>query len=417
MTATNPIIGRCVAVSLVAFSLFAATPLLAEESAANPLSKVQQRLADGELTKIVCFGDSITGVYYHSGSKRAWCDMLGIALKIAYPNADLQMINAGRSGHTTVNALARIDRDVIAKQPQLVIVSFGMNDVARVPLEDYQRNMREIIRRCQDGGAKVIVCTPNAVSETEARPEAKLAQYVDAARSIAAGFKLPLVDLFDQWRRIRTEDPLGWSLLMSDEIHPNMTGHLRFAELIGSTISGRPIAFVETPAPLGTLQVTSDRLARKETIKLIAAPPYDTIVPEELKRLYPEAKFDLVVWPAKEQTIAAAAQWAKQIRGLKPHLVIPPLPPQAFAASQDEFIREYQWVLNYSLPQSGGAWDVVPILPLESPNETARQKKYLGLASRIIAGKDLLFIGRSPGETRSANEIVGDWFAGQKQIP
>ncbi|EAQ78359.1 hypothetical protein DSM3645_18521 [Blastopirellula marina DSM 3645] len=401
----------------MATGLLTATPAFAEERADHPLSKVQQQLADGELTKIVCFGDSITGVYYHSGSKRAWCDMLGLALKTAYPNADLQMINAGRSGHTTVNALARIDRDVIAKQPQLVIVSFGMNDVARVPLEDYKRNMREIIQRCQDAGAKVIVCTPNAVSETAARPEAKLAQYVNAARSIAADFQLPLVDLFAAWRKIRAEDPLGWSLLMSDEIHPNMTGHLQFAELIGSTISGRPITFDETPAPLGTLQVTLNRLARKETVKLVAAAPYDSIVPEQLKRLYPDAKFNVVVWPAEEQTITAAAQWAKQIRGLKPHLVIPPLPPQAFAAPPEEFIREYEWVLNYSLPQSGGTWDVVPVLPLELQHASAEQTKYLELAIRIIAGKDMLFVGRPPGESGSAAEIVGDWFAKQQQPP
>lgn len=33
-----------------------------------------------ESVRIVCFGDSITGTYYHSGGRRAWPEMLQIAL-------------------------------------------------------------------------------------------------------------------------------------------------------------------------------------------------------------------------------------------------------------------------------------------------------------------------------------------------
>ncbi len=33
-----------------------------------------------EPLRIVCFGDSITGAYYHSGNRRAWPEMLKVAL-------------------------------------------------------------------------------------------------------------------------------------------------------------------------------------------------------------------------------------------------------------------------------------------------------------------------------------------------
>jgi hypothetical protein len=46
------------------------------------VADVETLLKSGETTVlVVCFGDSITGVYYHSGSQRAWCDMLGSACK------------------------------------------------------------------------------------------------------------------------------------------------------------------------------------------------------------------------------------------------------------------------------------------------------------------------------------------------
>ena len=68
------------------------------------IEQIRQRLKIGEPTRIVCFGDSITGAYYHSGGQRAWCDLLGLALQRTYPRANIEMINAGASGHTTDNA-------------------------------------------------------------------------------------------------------------------------------------------------------------------------------------------------------------------------------------------------------------------------------------------------------------------------
>ena len=84
--------------------------------------------------------------------------MLGIALKQIHPKADVTMINAGISGHTTVNALARIDRDVISHQPDVVTVMFGLNDVGKnVSIEDYQqksnRDSQAMPRRRFRGGS------------------------------------------------------------------------------------------------------------------------------------------------------------------------------------------------------------------------------------------------------------------------
>ncbi len=101
--------------------------------------KIRRKLLAGEATRVVCFGDSVTGVYYHTGSRRAYTDMLGVALRQIAPSAKVEMLNAGISGNTTENALARIDRDVISHRPDLVTVMFGLNDMTRVPLPTYAR--------------------------------------------------------------------------------------------------------------------------------------------------------------------------------------------------------------------------------------------------------------------------------------
>ncbi|PQO30160.1 SGNH/GDSL hydrolase family protein [Blastopirellula marina] len=400
---------------IMALTIVASTACFGQAPATDALAKVQQRLASGEPTKIVCFGDSITGVYYHTGSKRAWCAMLGLMLQQAYPDANLQMINAGVSGHTTEHALARIERDVIAQKPDLVVIAFGMNDVTRFTTDEFETKLREIIERCQATGAAVVLCTPNAVLFTERRPEEKLIRFVETVRKVGANLHLPVADIFADWKASRSQDLFAWKLMMSDELHPNMNGHVRLAELIGSSVAGRTLTFDETPAPIETLQVTLDRLARGVLVKVVAPAPYDKIFPAQLKKLYPNAQFEIVSWPAEEQTITDAVNWAKQVRGLKPQLVIAPLPPQAFSASKEEFANQYEWMLKYCMPFGlGTKWDVVPVLPLDGDLSAAEQE-YVDVAALIVPGKDLRFIQRNDGDERSPDEIVAAWIAEQKE--
>ena len=84
--------------------------------------------------RIVCIGDSITGVYYHTGGMRAYPEMLQIALQKLHPKAAITVRNAGISGDTSKGGLARMERDVLAHKPHLVTIMFGMNDLVRVPV-------------------------------------------------------------------------------------------------------------------------------------------------------------------------------------------------------------------------------------------------------------------------------------------
>ena len=89
-------------------------------------------------TTIVCLGDSVTGVYYHTGGHRAYPEMLELALRQAHPHAPIRVINAGISGHTTIDGLARLEQDVLQHHPTLVTISFGLNDMTRVPPEQFR---------------------------------------------------------------------------------------------------------------------------------------------------------------------------------------------------------------------------------------------------------------------------------------
>lgn len=417
----QPMISEAWFAATASGSELAVAALPASQQAAKPatLADIQRRLSGGQPTTIVCFGDSITGAYYHSGGARAWCDMLGLALQKANPHAQLTMHNAGVSGHTTVNALARIDRDVLALQPQLVVVMFGMNDVTRVGIEDYTANLHTIVDKCQAVGAAVVLCTPNPVIENAARPNSKLAAYSEKVREVAAARGLSVTDCFKNDSAFRQQDPLAWSLTMSDDIHPNMTGHKRFAEQMTQTICGKQVSLDSTSVPHDALRNTFDRLQQGEPVHMVAMAPYDSLFAEILQTHFPSAKFQITAWPAKEKNITELAEWAKQIRGLKPQLVIPAVPAETSADSDDIWIRDYEWVLNYSFPFGGRAWDVVPVLPLAANSAaatTAGSPARLELSRRILQGKDTLFIQRDAADERSEKQIVADWIVQQKKV-
>jgi lysophospholipase L1-like esterase/predicted esterase len=341
--------------------------------------------------------------------------MLGFALQRAIPRANIEMINAGISGHTTVNALARIDTDVLAKQPDLVVVMFGMNDVTRVSLDDFRDNIETIARRCQEQGAAVLLCTPNSVYENDARPNKKLTQFSQAVRELAEKMRLPLVDVFQHWQQLRDQDLEAWMLAMSDTIHPNMNGHKRFAQLIAKEITGKSVELDDIRPPSAALYHTFDRARAGESIKLIAMPPYDELLPKLMRDHFPDAEFEIVCWPTEDQSVTQLAEWAKQIRTLRPDLVVPAVPVNASAIDTAAWIADYEWVLNWSFQFAGRPWDVVPVCASVELERNESQQVQANLARQILLGKDVRFIDRDSDDKSTKEEIVADWVSVQKR--
>jgi len=368
--------------------------------------------AGREPVRIVCFGDSITGVYYHTGGRRAWCDMLGIALQRIYPKAKLQMVNAGISGHTTAKGLERIERDVLAKKPHLVVVMFGMNDVVGVPRATFAENLRTIVRRCRGVGAEVMLCTPNSIYPEDARrPVERLAAFAEMVRVVAGEMAVPLVDCYAAYEATRAKDRRAWMLLMSETIHPNMNGHKAFAEQIAFVLSGKRVALGDVRPLEPSIPHTLALLSQDKPIKLIAMAPYDRIVARVLAELNPKSKIDLVRWPTQGKSLADLERWAKGVRDQNPNLVVVAVPPDLVAANVEAFIRSYSWVLNWSMSFGRSAWDVVAVLPsVTDRGLSARHQATADLARRVVIGQDIGFIERAAGETDSPEQVVRRWF-------
>jgi lysophospholipase L1-like esterase len=165
---------------------------------------------DSRGSEIIFLGDSLTaGVGASAGNDLP--SRVSAALKVP-------IVNAGVPGDTTAYALARLDRDVLSRNPRLVVVTLGGNDfLQRRPLKETFRDLDEIVRRIQEKGAMVVVAgVRSGLFGSPAQ-----AEYRALARRRRAAL---IPDLLD--------GVFGHPSLMSDGVHPNDAGYAVVAERV-----------------------------------------------------------------------------------------------------------------------------------------------------------------------------------------
>ncbi|MGD8521681.1 MAG: arylesterase [Desulfobacterales bacterium] len=157
---------------------------------------------------IICFGDSLT---YGTGASQG----------MDYPSQLSQMlnkpvINAGEPGDTTGRALSRLERDVLSKNPDIVMITLGGNDLKNGVIRDTAfRNLREIVESLQEQGAEVII----GGLKFPLRDRGYGKGYQELAEQTGA---VLIPDIF--------EGIMGNRKLMSDPIHPNDAGYKIIAQ-------------------------------------------------------------------------------------------------------------------------------------------------------------------------------------------
>jgi acyl-CoA thioesterase-1 len=174
----------------------------------SPYARVKNVASQGKT--IVAFGDSLTAGF-GAGKGDDYPTKLAIG-------TDMEILNAGISGDTTEAALARIDTDVLAKKPRIVIVGLGGNDFLRaVPITTTEANLRAIVRRIQGAGSAVMLLGFEFPSVTASYGK----MYERVAREEGCLFVPDMLD------GILTNPSVK-----SDEIHPNATGYEMMAERV-----------------------------------------------------------------------------------------------------------------------------------------------------------------------------------------
>jgi acyl-CoA thioesterase-1 len=191
------------------------------------VEKTRLDLENGCKVTIVAFGDSITAGYC---VRRGFPSFWKVLLAEKYPDARVEMINSGICGDTSMDGLARLDWAVLAYEPDLVTINFGINDcVLGLDLEEFEMNFVEMVRRIRAGPNSEILLLSSQPLETP--PYDRLVQdYYQAVERVAKQMDVGFVDVYGAWmRHVHAGTSLG-SLILPGLDHPNEAGYKIIAE-------------------------------------------------------------------------------------------------------------------------------------------------------------------------------------------
>lgn len=219
---------------------------------------------------IVAFGDSTTA---DRPQLSVYAELLPPRLATEL-GVKVTMINAGVPGNTTEDARRRLSADVLAKQPDLVIIQFGINDSAmdvwktppetrtRVSKESYRKNLEYFVTEIRRRHGRVMFMTPNPKqwSEKTRRRYGKppyrvddpdgynvnLRPFAQEMRLVAGELEVPLLDVMAAYDDHLRANP-GKNLL-SDGIHPNQAGQQLVTDLLLVFLKEHPSLLQAKPA-------------------------------------------------------------------------------------------------------------------------------------------------------------------------
>lgn len=190
--------------------------------------------------KIIFFGDSITqaGVNPEGYIKR-----MDSILQQRGQDKDYELIGAGVSGNKVYDLYLRMDEDVLAKNPDKVVIYIGVNDVwhkrtsgTGTDADKFEKFYQAIIKKLKDKNIAVYLCTPAAIGEKNdfTNPlDGDLNNYASIIRKIAKASNCPLIDLrqaFLDHLKNNNPDNKDRGILTTDGVHLNRTGNIFVAQ-------------------------------------------------------------------------------------------------------------------------------------------------------------------------------------------
>jgi lysophospholipase L1-like esterase len=202
----------------------------------DPDRKIELKQGD----RIIFFGDSLTALAGQEAPKKivtkGFVRIVRESLQKTYKGKNIEVDWVATGGHTVPDLLKRVDKDVIAKKPTIVVIQIGCNDARRIPKDRFKASLEELIDRLQNARIQVVQCTLTSVGEKHDgtnKDDPKLEAFAEIERQVARAKNVPVNDLrkafVAHWKK-NNPDNKGSGILTYDGNHFNDAGHQFVAE-------------------------------------------------------------------------------------------------------------------------------------------------------------------------------------------
>ena len=199
-------------------------------------------------TKVIFFGDSITELGVKPGGYVTKVDSMS---KAEGKGNEYDFVGAGVSGNKVYDLYLRLEDDVLSKNPDLVVIYIGVNDVwhkatsgTGTDADKFEKFYSAILKKLKDKNIKAILCTPAAIGEKtdfSNQQDGDLNKYSNIIRDIAKKNSLPLVDLrqkFLDYNKANNPDNKEKDILTYDRVHLNAKGNQLVADAMWKAVKG-----------------------------------------------------------------------------------------------------------------------------------------------------------------------------------
>lgn len=200
------------------------------------LSLTRARLEEGRSLRIVALGSSSTAGAGASKPEFSYPAVLEGELARRFPESKITIVNAGLNGDTVVGMVKRLNQDVLAHAPHLVIWQAGTNSaLQRDHAEAFRKMLEAGVARLRERDIDVLLMAPQHAPRFDAR--ANHMEFVGAVAAAADTHKVPVFARYEIMRYWRESGRFDFAeMVSSDGLHMNDLSYGCIAELLAEQI-------------------------------------------------------------------------------------------------------------------------------------------------------------------------------------
>lgn len=198
------------------------------------LPKAGAKLRAGGPFKIIAFGDSITAGADVIDEDLCYCNRYARLLQERFPKAQVTFENGATGGDSTVQGLKRLEDKVLSRNPDLVLVAFGMNDhnTSGVPIDAFRKNLTTIVNTVRERtGAEVILISTYPPNPEWRYGTHQMDKYAKTTEQTASELKCAYADVNSTWMNVLRRKDYS-SMLANNINHPSYFGHWLYYKVL-----------------------------------------------------------------------------------------------------------------------------------------------------------------------------------------
>lgn len=186
------------------------------------LAAVMRKARAGEPITVGVIGGSITQGSSATNEKNSYAYLFYQWWVNAFPDTEVNYVNAGIGATNSYLAVHRVDNDLLAHKPDVVVVEFSVNDSNTTFFRNtYEDLVRKILKA--DNDPAVIQLFMTMEDGTSAQTQHLY---------VGFNYDLPRISYREAVLKEMEEGRLAWKEISPDNIHPNDKGHAIVGELL-----------------------------------------------------------------------------------------------------------------------------------------------------------------------------------------